>query len=204
MPTADPNLVEFNVKNVKITVDGTTFISLAGVNKIAIPYGLSKKMLFSDGKPVYQHISDRNRTIELEAQGRQDDLEAALGYQTAALSGKADLAITHETLIKGIYFEVNGETLGKVGFAKKVWVFNVELDPADISFQQNGSDINPQAFTYKGVIYGANYKATGGTADYIDPTTGDVVKCYRLSSKTGDTGFDTFGASLPVPTQPAA
>ena len=66
--STSPTLVEFNVKNVKATVDGTTMISLTGVSKIAVTAQLAKKIIYNDGNPVFQHLEDKERDIELDAQ----------------------------------------------------------------------------------------------------------------------------------------
>jgi len=81
-----------------------------------------------------------------------------------------------------------------------LWLLNVRVSPANETFNQNTDSVNPNNTEYALTILGVNKKATGGTADFIDPVTGDTVKVWRMSSKPTDSGYATFGASVPVPT----
>ena len=42
-------------------------------------------------------------------------------------------------------------------------------------------------------------KDTGGETDYIDTTTGNKVKVFKLSAEPADTGYTNFGNTVFTP-----
>ena len=84
---------------------------------------------------------------------------------------------------------------------KKVWVFGVETQAPSEAYEQTTDNINNSMVDYNITIKGTNLKVLDNNVlvDYTDQY-GNVVKVWTLSKVPGDTGYDTFGDSVPTPT----
>jgi len=191
-------LAQFNVKNGQYKAD-STLASLTWLTKVSLDKNLSTLPIYGDGELQLDIINDKGYTGTIGMTARDIEFETALGMQMELSNGQAEVQQTAAKSIS-LYFETNFVGTDGTVKTKKVWLFGVEVSAPSEALDQNTEDPTIATVEYGITVKGIYLKDTGGETDYIDTTTGNKVKVFKLSSIPTDTGFDTFGDTVPVPT----
>lgn len=191
-------LVSFNVKNGQYAVDGE-IKPLNYLTKFSKEKNLKTKTIYGDGELLTTLVNDQGFTGIIGMLAQDIEYNKDMGFMEELSSGLAEIK---QVAIKehNLYFETQYMAKGDVTKTKKVWVFGVEVQSPSESLEQNTDDINESNVEYPITIKGTNIKSSDGTTDYVNPTTGDVMKCYTYSKVPTDDGYDTFEKTVPVPT----
>lgn len=99
------------------------------------------------------------------------------------------------------YTRVDADT--KRPYKVKVWIMNAEIRKTNESHETNQKTPTIAAYSYPITVYGENVKNTEGTAEAIDEG-GFPICAYKVISLPGDTGYETFGNTVPTLKQKAA
>lgn len=193
-------LAQFNTKNGKFKVaGGSTVGSLAWLTKVSLDRDLATQGIYGDGELQLNIINDKGYTGTLGVTARDIDFEKANGMQLEITGGTAEVQ-QQSILTNDIYFETEFVGADGVKKTKKVWLFGVEVGAPSESLEQTTDNINITAYEYPITVKGVYLKATGGETDYIDTTTGNKTKVFKLSAVPTDTGYTNFGNTVPTPT----
>ena len=192
-------LVQFNVKNAVYAVSGASggVKPLTFMNTFTKDRNVTVKNLYGDGELQDSLNSDRSITGAIGTTARDADFEKDIGLAEAAANGFAELAVKSSVRVN-FGFETEYKEKGLPVKTKKVWVLNATVTPPNESLTQNQDDITESTFDYNYTGYGENMKDSDGTEDYVDEN-GMTVRVYTLSCLPGDTGYETFLDSVPVP-----
>jgi hypothetical protein len=196
-------LAQFNVKNGQYKTADGQLASLTWLTKVSLDKNLATQTIYGDGEPQLTIINDKGFTGTLGMTARDDDFEKANGIQMEITGGSAEV---QQKSVKenAIYFETEYTGSDGVTKVKKVWLFGVEVSTPNESLDQNTDGINISTVEYPITVKGTYLKATGGASDYVDATTGQKVKVFKVSAVPTDTGYSTFGDAVPTPTAIAA
>jgi len=193
-------LAQFNVKNGKYQIaGGSTVEPLAWLTKVSLDRDLATQGIYGDGELQLNIINDKGYTGTLGVTARDIDFEKANGMQMEITGGTAEVQ-QQSILTNDIYFETEFVGADGVKKTKKVWLFGVEVGAPSESLEQTTDNLNIATYEYPITVKGVYLKATGGTSDFVDTTTGNKVKVFKLSAVPTDTGYTTFGDTVPTPT----
>lgn len=195
-------LICFNVKNGQFKTASGSLTSLTWLTRFSKEKDLSTKKIFGDGELVVTLVNDKGFTGTIGMTAQDEAYNQALGFVKALDAGTGEVKQL-SVVEHNIYFESDYVGADGVTKTKKTWVFGVEAQAPSETYEQNTDDINESNVEYNITIKGTNLKASDGTTDYVDATTGQKVKVYTYSLLPTDTGYSTFGDSVPVPKMPA-
>lgn len=216
-------LIEFNVKNGRFAVNpllvggstlggriisgsdnlivddnGWRIMPLTWLNSFSKEKDLSTTDIYGDGEKVLTLVNDKGFTGVLGMTAQDIEYNKALGFMVDIENGLAEVK-QRRIVQHAIYFETEFANDYGVVVTKKVWVFGVETQAPSESYEQTTDNINNSMVDYNITIKGTNLKASDGETDYTDDF-GNTVKVWTLSKLPGDTGYETFGDSVPTPT----
>lgn len=196
-------LVGFNVKNGQFKTAAGSLTSLTWLTRFSKEKDLTTKKIFGDGELVVTLVNDKGFTGTIGMTAQDEEYNKALGFAKELDVGVGEVKQL-SVVEHNIYFETDYIGSDGITKTKKTWVFGVETQAPSESYDQNTDDINESTVEYPITIKGTNLKASDGVTDYVDSTTGQKVKVFTYSLKPEDTGYSTFGDSVPVPKMPAA
>lgn len=195
-------LAQFNVKNGQYKTGDGSLSSLTWLTSVSLDKNLATQAIYGDGELQLTLVNDKGFTGSVGMSARDIEFETANGMQLEVASGMAEIQ-RQSIPDNSIYFETDYIGADGVKKTKKVWLFGVEVSTPSESLEQNGDDISISTFEYEITVKGVYLKATGGTDDYVDASTGNKVKVFKLSAVPTDSGYATFGNAVPTPTQKA-
>lgn len=195
-------LVAFNVKNGVYAIasdDGgaATVKPLTYMNTFSKERAPQTKKIYGDGEEQETLVNEKTMSGTLGVTARDKEFERDLGFTEEMANGEGEVALASLKRAH-IGFETEVKEKGKPAKVKKVWVFNAEVMPASESLTQNQDDITPSTADYSYTAYGVNKKNSTGTSDYVDEN-GQTKKVFTLSSMPGETDYETFLESVPIP-----
>lgn len=191
-------LVSFNVKNGQYALSTGSPKPLTWMTSFAKEKNLTTKTINGDGELQCSLVNDKGFTGTLGLTAQDLEYNKDLGFMRTIDGGLAEIKQI-SVVEHSLYFET--EYMGKDGVSKKkkVWVFGVEASAPSETLSQNTDDINESTVEYSITIKGVPLKTADGTANYVDPTSGQEIKCFTYSKIPTDTGYSTFENSVPVP-----
>lgn len=193
-------LINYNVKNGQYQIGSGELKPLTYLDSLSLTRNVNTTSIYGDGEEQELLVSDSSVSGSLGMTAPDEQFEKDLGYIEDLADGQGSKLIKSLPPVN-IYCEVYFQEKGSPAKVKKLWLLNARVTPPGETFSQNTDSVNPNNSEYPLTVLGVNKKASGGASDYIDPTTGDTVKQWKVSSKPTDSGYATFGASVPVPTQ---
>lgn len=125
------------------------------------------------------------------------ELEKAAGF---ALEGANGLITTNiASYLRGaLYYEfLELDEDGKQSVVK-CWMFNVEIGKGSATYTTAKGSVEFGAYSYPFRAYGDPLKDSEGTDDYKDER-GVGRTAYLYTCRPDDTGYATFGDTVPVP-----
>ena len=198
-------MVDFNVHDVQIAVksgDTYDYIPLGYAAKIALQKQLASKDIYGDGKKIGKLFNDNGYPITLTLTAKDLELEKALGFKEELAVGTADIEQLKSIKVD-LFFETDYQGIDGFKKVKKIWLYQVELAPADEEYSQNEDEISTSTVAYTGMVYGTEEQDSTGTSDYVD-ANGNIPLIFKLSLSSDEQGFDTFHETVAVPTHKAA
>ena len=199
---AKERIVEYNVKNVKYAVkdaqgDYQAPVDLAYASQVSLEPDYSEEPVYGDGQKLFVIPNDKGLTGKLIVLNRDKDYEIACGRQLEITEGLAEVS-QGDAIEHAIYFEVE-RNLNGVKTTKKVWLLEVVTGRPSESFEQVTDNPNMSPVEYPLTVFGTNLRNNGDTADYTD-ANGNTRRVTRISVIPTDTGYATFGDTVPTPT----
>jgi len=194
-------MVNFNVHDVQIAVKTDAvyeYIPLGYASKIALQKQLASKDIYGDGKKIGKLFNDNGYALTLTLTAKDLELEKALGFKEELAVGTADIEQLKSIKVD-LFFETDYQGIDGVKKVKKIWLYQVELTPADEEYSQNEDEINPSTVAYTGMVYGTEEQDSTGTTDYVD-ANGNTPLIFKLSLDSDEEGYDTFEQTVAVPT----
>lgn len=152
---------------------------------------------YADNRLVVRIPSDTGYEGEVGTTASDPELEKAAGF---ALEGAAGLITTDITsyLRGALYYEfLEVDEDGKQS-ACKVWMFNVEIGKGSQSYTTKQAGIEFGTYSYPIRCYGDTLMDAEGTSPYLDER-GVGRKAFLYTARPGDTGYETFGDTVPTP-----
>ena len=196
---AKQNLFKFNIKNLKYSFATAgsyeSPIDLAYANSIALESDYDETVLYGDGQKLAILADDKGKTGTLSVINIEDAYEIACGRALLVTGGIADVQQIN-TLEHAIYYEVDAlDDGGRITI--KNWLYGVITGKASESYEQTTDNPTINNYDYPLTVLGTTLQNTGDTADYTD-ANGNILKCYRITSYPDDTGYATFGDTVPA------
>lgn len=199
---AGKNIIEFNCKNGRYSVDGTTVKPLGYLTAISTEKNVDKKDIYGDGEIILSQITDKGSTGSLEMTSRDDDFEKDLGFEMEIEQGLAEVQVlgnVDAAIGAECYIVVKDSISGKaVQKTKKVWWLNVNVSPAGTSLSQNTEGTNEATVSYPLTIKGVNLMGADGVTEYVDEN-GNTRKIFKISCLPDNPAYETFLDTVPVP-----
>lgn len=197
-PKSGKNLIEFNCKNGVYSVDGANVEPMGYLAGITTDKNINTAEKYGDGEVQLTLITDKGSTGTLELTARDYEFESALGFAKQIAQGLAEVQVMENKTIS-IGFECYFTGKDGITKTKKIWFFGVNVAPAGQSLSQNTDGSNESTASYPITIKGVNLKNSEGTEDFVDATTGNTLKIFKVSSVPGDSGYEDFLKSVPIP-----
>lgn len=198
-------LVRFNIKNAKYAVktSGTygSFVSFGTSKKFAASIDSATKDIYGDGRRVLGLVNERKKTMELTLNTLCEAYEIAMGRKLQTAQGLAEIkqVINVEHVI---YFETEAVDEDGKKYTAKTMVYGV-ISPKrpEEEYNQNTDDINESEFVYSLEGSGVPLQTAGGT-DYVD-ANGNTVMVWQMTLTPSDSGYESFGNTVVMPSMPA-
>lgn len=205
MPNNKPVLVRFNIQNVKYAMKTSsgygTPVSYGTSRTMSLEPVQSTKDIYGDGRRICAIIADKGKTGTLTTNNVSDDFEIAVGRKIVTQNGIAEISQTKNPIF-ALYFETRGiDEDGAMPLAK-TWVYGVTAPnrPTE-TFNQSEDDINESTFDTALKIDGVNLKTADG--EIYKDDKGNEIMVWQQTVVPDDTGFDTYGDAVILPTLPA-
>lgn len=197
-------LIQFNVKNGQYAIkSGNAWVisPLTWLNSFSKEKDLDSSDIYGDGEKQLTLVNDKGFTGTLGLTAQDYEYNKALGFNVQLSNGLAEVQQL-SSIEHCIYFET--QYTGKDGVAKtkKTWVFGVNAQAPSETYDQNTDSVNQSTIEYAITIKGVNTMDSTGEVEYKDEN-GNTIKTFTLSKVPGDTGYDTFENTVPVPTMSA-
>ena len=152
---------------------------------------------YADDRLLFRVPNDKGYDVELGTTGQDPALEEAAGYVMAGSNGT--ISVGQVAYARGaLYYEFLERDEEGVPSKVKVWMFNVEVGKGTGSFTTDESSVTFGTYTYPMRVYGDPLKSADGSADSLD-AKGLGRTAFLYTCRPGDTGYETFGDSVPVP-----
>lgn len=193
-------IFKFNVKNLKYsfkTLDVYDAPSpMAYANSVALEADYNETKLYGDGQKLAILADDKGKTGNIGVTNIEQAYEIACGRAMLISGGLADIQqrVSKE---HAIYYEVDALIDG-VQKTIKNWLYGCITGKASESYEQTQDDPTVNNYEYPLTVLGVNLKNSGGTADYTD-ANGNTVKVFRVTAFPEDSGYATFGDTVPIP-----
>ncbi|MBR5223814.1 MAG: hypothetical protein IKV81_06600 [Clostridia bacterium] len=198
MSKANKNFIEYNCKNGVYSVDGSEVKPLNYLVSVMLDRAITQTNKYGDGEVILSKLDDSGFSGTLEMTAHDEDLEKDLGFIEEIAQGTADVQVLENKNIS-IGFETYVTNDAGVTMTKKIWLLNVNVAPASESYSQNTDTTNEATASYGLTVKGVNKKTATGDEDYRD-VNGNTKKVYKVRAVPTDNAYDTFFATVPVPT----
>lgn len=189
-------LIEYNCKNGVYAI-GSEIKPLGYLASVTTDKNMSTTEKYGDGELQLTLITDKGGTGSLELTARDSEFEKDLGFAMDIENGVAEIQVLENKTI-AVGFESYITLASGVTKTKKVWLIGVNVAPAGDALSQNTDSTNEATASYGITIKGTNLKASSGEGDYVD-TNGNTIKVFKVSCLPGQTGYENFLDSVPVP-----
>lgn len=208
MPNKKP-LAFHGIQNAKACVrttpstPGTTPLTLPLVKSIAVNPVFSKQDVYAGNTLALSVPNDQGYDSTLGVTGQDLDFEIALGHVMALAGGHGNVE-TKDLKRFDLYYEYIMHPEDGASYVVKVWQLNLAV-VAKPTWQHDTDTESLSIAPYQYGIkhYGDIVQDATGTADYVD-SNGFKYKAFTIRAVPTDTGYTTFGETVPEPKVPAA
>ena len=152
---------------------------------------------YADNRLVCRIPNDTGYEGEIGTTAPDPELEKAAGFSLEGANGLITTDIT--SYLRGaLYYEfLEVDEDGKQSVVK-CWMFNVEIGKGSATYTTDRDSLEFGSYTYPFRAYGDTLKDAEGTGDYLDER-GVGRKAFLYTCRYDDTGYSTFGDTVPVP-----
>lgn len=157
---------------------------------------------FADDRLLFRVPNDKGYDVEFGTTAPDPELDKVAGFALEGANGL--LSVNQVNYARGaMYYEYNERDEDGKAYKVKCWMFNVELGKGSGNHATDESSIAFGSYTYPARVYGDDLMDSAGTAAYVDDN-GIGRKVFMYTARPGDTGYDTFGDSVPTPKMKAS
>ena len=195
------NELRFDIRHVKYAVKDPITHLYGAPKDLAHAEGLSLEAVFStlkqygDGKIIATISSDKGMTGTLILVQPAEEYEKDMGRKKVLDGGVADVTQLDD-IEHAIYYEFT-IWLNGIKSTGKAWLYNVISGRHSETLTQSKDNPTINNIEIPLTVMGDAVKNAAGTADYVDEK-GNVLIGTRLVSIPTDTGYATFGETVPV------
>ena len=152
---------------------------------------------YADNRLLFRIPSDTGYEGEIGTTAPDMEFEKLAGFAQEGANGLIRMSLA--SYVRGaLYYEFIERDEAGLGSAVKVWLYNVEIGKGSETYTTDASSVEFGSYAYPFRAYGDDLMDQEGTTKYLDDK-GLGRKAFMYMSRPGDTGYDTFGASVPVP-----
>ena len=152
---------------------------------------------YADDRLLFRVPNDKGYDVELGTTGPDPELEKAAGYAMEGASGL--ISVGQVSYARGaLYYEFLERDEAGQASKVKCWMFNVEVGKGTGTYTTDESSVTFGTYTYPMRVYGDPLMDSAGTAKYVD-AKGLGRTAFMYTCRPSETGYDTFGDSVPVP-----
>lgn len=188
-------LIEYNIRNVVYSVDGSEVKPWTYAVGLQLQKSTESKDIYGDGDLQLSLITDKGFTGNIDATARDTDFEKDLGFVMEMDNGTGEVSVVENKNISigaEIYI---ADSTGTVKVKKKWW-FGVNVGPAGDSLSQTTTSINEANASYTLTVKGVPLMDSTGISEYKDQN-GVGRKCFSKTSLPADSNFAEFLESVP-------
>ena len=157
---------------------------------------------YADDRLLFRVPNDKGYDVELGTTGPDQELEKAAGYAMEGASGL--ISVSQVAYARGaLYYEFKERDESGQPSMVKCWMYNVEVGKGTGTYTTDESSVTFGTYTYPMRVYGDPLMDSAGTAKYVDEK-GLGRTAFLYTCRPGETGYDTFGDSVPTPKVAAA
>lgn len=152
---------------------------------------------YADNRLLFRVPNDKGYEGEFGTTAPDVEFEKQAGFAIEGASGviKTNLVAYPRG---AVYYEFMENDEDGVQSVVKVWMFNVEIGKGSENHSSDAGSVEFGEYKYPFRVYGDPLKNAEGTADYLD-SRGLGRRAYMYVCRPGDTGYDTFGDTVPTP-----
>ena len=152
--------------------------------------------MYADDRLLFRVPNDKGYDVELGTTAQDPELDKVQGFSMEGSVGLLD--VSQVAYPRGaLYYEYFQRDANGVPAKIKVWLLNMEMGKGAKTHTTDESSVNFGAVTYPGRVYGEPLMAASGSAEYLDDN-GVGRKAFMVSCWPGDTGYATFGDTVPA------
>ncbi len=151
----------------------------------------------ADNRLIFRVPKDDGYDGELGTTAQDIELEKSLGYYQEGKSGGIKTNLVSYAR-NAIYYEFIEHNEDGMAYAVKVWLYNVEIGKASENVSTDTNSIEFGSYSYPIRIYGDKLMSSDGKTEFLDEK-GLGRTAFMYVSRPGDTGYETFENTVPVP-----
>lgn len=192
------------VRNVKFAprvsgayAEGEKILSVLYAKNLNPSSLLEAQEQYADDQMLFRVPNDKGYDIELGTTAPDTELEKAAGYALEGASGLISAGLAYYAR-GALYYEFTERDADGLPSQVKCWVYNVELGKGTGTHTSDASAVEFGSYSYPMRVYGDPLMDGEGSAAYVDER-GVGRTAFMYTCRPGDTGYETFGASVPVP-----
>lgn len=189
------------IQNVKFaTKTGSTYATpspMLYAKSLSLNAQVQPAEQYADNRLLFRVPSDQGYEGELGTTAPDAAFEIAAGFTKIGQSGVLRMKMV--SYARGaLYYEHVEHDENGAAYVVKTWAYNVEIGKGSETYTTDASSVEFGSYAYPFRAYGDDLMDHEGTTKYLDDK-GLGRKAFMYMSRPGDTGYDTFGASVPVP-----
>ena len=167
------------------------------LKSVAYDPDVDTQEIYANDCKIMSIISDQGYTGSIGTTAQDRAFEEALGHLLTLDGMIADVNSNGFNRID-FYYEYKEETPNGTPYMVKVWILNLEVSKSSKENKTDEKSVSIGEYSYPITIYGDKVKSADGSAVYRDANGMEWI-ATRLIAVPGDTAYETFGDSVPVP-----
>lgn len=174
-----------------------TLAKIAYLKSVSLDPQINSTAQYANNRMVLNIPTDNGYTGELGVTAQDPALETAIGRTMKLANGAlATVGGAGTRRLEGLYYEFYEEDETDGRSAVKVWLLGVELGASSVNNSTDQDSVEFGAYSYPVTVYGTRVLKDTGEDEYVDER-GLPRQCYMMVSRPDDTGYATFGDSVP-------
>ena len=174
---------------------GTPVVAIEYAKSMSFAPQVEEQPVYANDRKVLALVSDTGYTGSLGTSAQDRGFETALGHIMTTAQGQATVNLLGHKRAD-LYYEYKEESEGGVVYTVKVWALNVEVGKATLEHATDENTAKIGEYAYPITVYGDKIKAATGDGYYRD-ANGNELTATSVISLPGDTGYATFGDTVP-------
>lgn len=176
---------------------GTQINPFAYAKAVSLEPSLETEAIYANNSAIFSAVSDQGYKGNFGTTAQDRGFEEAVGMLLPLDGGTADINLISLKRFD-FYYEYSEKTSGGHSYVVKVWLLGCEASKAAKSHETDTTKATFGEYSYPLTIFGDKVRASDGTAIYRD-ASGNELTATRIIAVPTDTGYASFGDTVPVP-----